>query len=183
MNSPANLLTRNLRFCPRRHNARIAASSRRRPWKTAAAQKVTRKLLTAGLVREIKGKAGTEAWRRDEETGQAYSLLTDAGPKPCHLSSSSPESTRLEARAIGAGKPAEAPLVDIAGAPRRIPIDAGALRPQSPGEVTTGRVRACAASSSQSRRQGSTCLTRADPTSAPARAATARAGNQDHRRS
>ena len=36
----------------------------------------------AGLVREIKAKTGMEAWRRDEETGQAYSLkLTDAGLK------------------------------------------------------------------------------------------------------
>jgi hypothetical protein len=50
--------------------------------KAAAAQKVAAKLLTAGLVREIKAKAGMEAWRRDQETGQAYSLkLTDAGLK------------------------------------------------------------------------------------------------------
>jgi hypothetical protein len=48
--------------------------------KGGAAQKVAAKLLTAGLVREIKAKAGMEAWRRDDETGQAYSLkLTDAG--------------------------------------------------------------------------------------------------------
>ena len=50
--------------------------------KAAAARKVAAKLLTAGLVREIKAKAGMEAWRRDDETGQAYSLkLTDAGLK------------------------------------------------------------------------------------------------------
>ena len=50
--------------------------------KAAAALKVAAKLLKAGLVREIKAKAGMEAWRRDEETGQAYSLkLTDAGLK------------------------------------------------------------------------------------------------------
>ncbi len=48
--------------------------------KGGAAQKVAAKLLTAGLVREIKAKAGMEVWRRDLETGQAYSLkLTDAG--------------------------------------------------------------------------------------------------------
>ena len=35
-----------------------------------------------GLVREIKAKTGMESWRRDDETGQAYSLkLTDAGLK------------------------------------------------------------------------------------------------------
>jgi Protein of unknown function (DUF3489) len=50
--------------------------------KGAAAQNFAAKLLTAGLVREIKAKAGMESWRRDEETGQAYSLkLTDAGLK------------------------------------------------------------------------------------------------------
>jgi hypothetical protein len=50
--------------------------------KGGAAQKVAAKLLTAGLVREIKAKAGMESWRRDEETGQGYSLkLTTAGLK------------------------------------------------------------------------------------------------------
>jgi Protein of unknown function (DUF3489) len=50
--------------------------------KAAVALKVAAKLLKAGLVREIKAKTGMEAWRRDEETGQAYSLkLTDAGLK------------------------------------------------------------------------------------------------------
>jgi hypothetical protein len=47
-----------------------------------AAQKIAAKLLTAGLVREIKAKTGVATWRRDEETGQAYSLkLTAAGLK------------------------------------------------------------------------------------------------------
>ncbi len=50
--------------------------------KGGAAQRVAAKLVTAGLVREIKAKAGMEAWRRDEETGQAHSLkLTVAGLK------------------------------------------------------------------------------------------------------
>ncbi len=50
--------------------------------KAAGALKVAAKLLKAGLVREIKAKTGMEAWRRDEETGQAHSLkLTDAGLK------------------------------------------------------------------------------------------------------
>jgi hypothetical protein len=48
--------------------------------KGGAAQKVAAQLLTIGLVREIKAKAGMEAWRRDKETGQAYSLkLTASG--------------------------------------------------------------------------------------------------------
>ena len=50
--------------------------------KAAAAQKVATKLLKAGLVREIKAKSGMEAWRRDDGTGQAYSLkLIDTGLK------------------------------------------------------------------------------------------------------
>jgi hypothetical protein len=50
--------------------------------KGGAAQKVAVKLLEAGLVREIKARAGMAIWRRDEEAGQAYSLkLTAAGLK------------------------------------------------------------------------------------------------------
>jgi len=50
--------------------------------KGGAAQKVAVKLLDAGLVREIKARAGMAIWRRDEEAGQAYSLkLTAAGLK------------------------------------------------------------------------------------------------------
>ena len=48
--------------------------------KGGAAQKVAAKLVTTGLVREIKAKAGMEVWRRDLKAGQAYSLkVTDAG--------------------------------------------------------------------------------------------------------
>src|SRR5579871_2208630 len=49
--------------------------------------------------------------------------------------------------------------------------------------VSTGRARDRVGSSSQSRCQGSTCQTLVDPTSAPAPAATARAGSQDYHRS
>jgi len=50
--------------------------------KGGAAQKVAAKLLAAGLVRGIKAKTGMAIWRRDEETGQPYSLkLTAAGLK------------------------------------------------------------------------------------------------------
>ena len=51
--------------------------------KGAATQKVAAKLLKAGLVSEIKARSGMEIWRRDEETGQAYSLkLTVAAHWP-----------------------------------------------------------------------------------------------------
>jgi hypothetical protein len=47
-----------------------------------AAHKFAVKLLTAGLVKEIKAKPGMPAWRRDEEAGQLYSLkVTAAGLK------------------------------------------------------------------------------------------------------
>ena len=40
------------------------------------------KLIAAGLVKEIKAKAGAPAWRRDEESGHSYALkLTAAGAK------------------------------------------------------------------------------------------------------
>lgn len=48
--------------------------------KGAAAHKALAKLLAAGLVREVKAKPGTEAWRRDKETGGSYALkVTAAG--------------------------------------------------------------------------------------------------------
>jgi Protein of unknown function (DUF3489) len=50
--------------------------------KGSAAQKVSSKLLAAGLVREIRAKPGAPVWRRDEETETSYSLkLTTAGLK------------------------------------------------------------------------------------------------------
>jgi hypothetical protein len=82
MNSPAKLTDTQLVI--------LSAASQRedrclvapKNLKGGAAQKVAAKLLAAGLVREIKAKTGMEAWRRDEEAGQAYSLkLTAAGLK------------------------------------------------------------------------------------------------------
>src|SRR5271156_6290404 len=50
--------------------------------KASTAAKVAAKLIASGLVREIKAKKGAAAWRRDEKTGQAYSLkLTAVGLK------------------------------------------------------------------------------------------------------
>ena len=47
-----------------------------------AAQKLAEKLIAAGLVREIKAKAGAPVWRRNDEAEQTYSLkLTAAGLK------------------------------------------------------------------------------------------------------
>ena len=50
--------------------------------KGGAAQRVAAKLIAASLVKEVKTKGGTPAWRRDAETGQAFALkLTAAGLK------------------------------------------------------------------------------------------------------
>ena len=50
--------------------------------KGGAADKVATKLIAAGLVKEVKAKAGTPVWRRDEQNGQFYALkLTVAGAK------------------------------------------------------------------------------------------------------
>ena len=50
--------------------------------KGGAAQKVAAKLVAAGLVKEVKAKAGAPIWRRDTETERAYALkLTALGAK------------------------------------------------------------------------------------------------------
>jgi len=50
--------------------------------KGGAAHKVAAKLIAAGLVKEVKAKAGTPVWRRDEQAGQSYALkLTAAGAR------------------------------------------------------------------------------------------------------
>ena len=50
--------------------------------KGGAAHKVATKLIAAGLVEEVKAKAGMPVWRRDEQDGQSYALtLTAAGAK------------------------------------------------------------------------------------------------------
>jgi hypothetical protein len=50
--------------------------------KGGAAHKVTTKLIAAGLVKEVKAKAGMPVWRRDAQNAQSYALkLTAAGAK------------------------------------------------------------------------------------------------------
>jgi hypothetical protein len=82
MNSPAKLTDAQFAILSEASQRKDRCLIPSKTLKAAAAQKVAGKLLTAGLVREIKGKAGMEAWRRDKETGQAYLLkITDAGLK------------------------------------------------------------------------------------------------------
>jgi Protein of unknown function (DUF3489) len=50
--------------------------------KGVAAHKVAAKLIAAGLVKEVKAKAGAPVWRRDEQAGHSYALkLTAAGAR------------------------------------------------------------------------------------------------------
>jgi hypothetical protein len=50
--------------------------------KGTALQKLARKLISAGLAKEIKAKSDNPIWRRDEESGASYALkLTAAGAK------------------------------------------------------------------------------------------------------
>ena len=82
MNSPAKLTDTQFAILSEASQRKDRCLIPPKTLKAVAAQKLAAKLLTAGLVREIKAKTGKEAWRRDEETGQAYSLkLTDAGLK------------------------------------------------------------------------------------------------------
>ena len=82
MNSPAKLTDTQFAILSEASQRKDRCLIPPKTLKAAAAQKVATKLLKAGLVREIKAKTGMEAWRRDQETGQANSLkLTDAGLK------------------------------------------------------------------------------------------------------
>jgi hypothetical protein len=64
--------------------------------KVAVAQKIASKLIGAGLVREIRAKAGAPVWRRDDEAGLSYALrLTSAGANAIAIDESSkPEPAR-----------------------------------------------------------------------------------------
>ena len=57
--------------------------------KGAAAQKIAGKLIAAGLVKEIKAKAGAPVWRRDDEAGISYGLtFIPAGAKAIAIDAS-----------------------------------------------------------------------------------------------
>ena len=59
--------------------------------KRGQAQRAAAKLLEAGLLKEIRAKAGAPIWRRDDETGQTYALkLTAAGAKAIAVDETTP---------------------------------------------------------------------------------------------
>ena len=79
--------------------------------KGGAMHKVAAKLVTAGLVKEVKAKAGMAIWRRDDAIGQAYALkLTAAGAKAIAVDEGSApnEARKEESPPTGRGEPAGA---------------------------------------------------------------------------
>ena len=68
--------------------------------KRGPAERAIAKLLEAGIVKEIRAKAGAPIWRRDEETGQTYALkLTAAGAKAITVDETGPSEGEAERRA------------------------------------------------------------------------------------
>jgi hypothetical protein len=68
--------------------------------KRGHAQKAIVKLLEAGVVKEIRAKAGAPIWRRDEENGRTYALkLTAAGVKTIAVDETQPSQGEAERRA------------------------------------------------------------------------------------
>ena len=62
-------------------------------------QRAVAKLLEAGLLKEIRAKAGAPIWRRDDETGQTYALkLTAAGAKVIAFDETKPSEGEAERR-------------------------------------------------------------------------------------
>jgi hypothetical protein len=67
--------------------------------KRGQAQKAIVKLLEAGIVKEIRAKAGAPIWRRDEKNGHTYALkLTAAGAKTIAVDETPPSQGEAERR-------------------------------------------------------------------------------------
>ena len=78
---------------------------RQRVRRAGQALKAVAKLLQAGLVKEIRAKAGAPIWRRDDETGQTFALkLTAADAKAITVDDTGPSEG-------GAVRPLDHPIV------------------------------------------------------------------------
>jgi hypothetical protein len=67
--------------------------------KRSQTQRAAAKLLKAGLVKEIRAKAGAPIWRHDEEAGHTYALkLTAAGLKATAVDETAPSQGEAERR-------------------------------------------------------------------------------------
>ncbi len=81
--------------------------------KQTQSQRAVGKLLEAGLVKEIRAKAGAPIWRRDEEIGQNYAIrLTAAGLKAIAVDETPPSQGEAERGAdhpVGSADPQPEP--------------------------------------------------------------------------
>jgi Protein of unknown function (DUF3489) len=103
--------------------------------KGTTAQKVASKLISAGLVKEVKAKASNPIWRRDEESGASYALkLTAAGVKAIVVDDAAePEDPGGESAALANRDQAAIPSkLDAADARPTEAMEPGLLRPSAP---------------------------------------------------
>ena len=101
--------------------------------KRAQAQRAVAKLLEAGLLKEIRAKAGAPIWQRDDESGQTYALkLTAAGAKAIAVDEATASESMGEQRANHpiSVNPKPEPVSDPAGIDR--PNSNVASTPTSP---------------------------------------------------
>jgi len=103
--------------------------------KGATAQKVARKLISAGLVKEVKARGSDPFWRRDEESGATYALkLTAAGAKVIAVhDAAEPEGAREESDTLA--NPDQAAILSKLDAKDARPaevMERGPIRPSAP---------------------------------------------------
>ena len=103
--------------------------------KGGAAQKVASKLISTGLVKEVKAKRGDPIWRRDEESGASYALkLTAAGAKAIAVDGAAePEDASEQSDALANRD--QAPILSRLDAKDARPAEAmepGPVRPAAP---------------------------------------------------
>jgi hypothetical protein len=101
----------------------------------AQAHRAVAKLLEAGLVKEIRAKAGAQIWRRDDESGKTYALkLTAAGVQAIAVDEIGPSQEDAERRSGNRTASVDrkpAPSSDPAAAIER-PNSCGGSIPTSP---------------------------------------------------
>ena len=104
--------------------------------KGATAQKVASKLISAGLVKEVKAKASNPIWRRDQESGASYALkLTAAGAKAIAVDDAAEPEDAGEENAVLANRDQAAILSKLDAAKDARPSEAmepGPARPSAP---------------------------------------------------
>ena len=99
--------------------------------KRSPTHRAVAKLLEAGLVKEMRAKAGAPIWRRDDETGQTYALkLTAAGAKAIAVDEAMPSESVAERRSGH-------PIVSVDRKPEPSSDPAAAIDRPNSGVATT----------------------------------------------